>query len=1074
MYPKYPYHERVKIYEQARKRIFCESVEIPLSNEKIFEKPKRNTTRRRKFYSKIKIKKKNLLKCINVITTKNDDLRPYLNVELFDMKIGALLDSGATISCLCGSAAQNFLSKNIPYQKRCAEVETAGGRSYKILGNVVADITFRGETKPLNIFIIPDLKQDLYLGIDFWHAFGLMNKLFVDEIYDTKLLDFLSVEQKNRLNKIISLFPNFEKEGLGKTTLLEHVIEVEKDAKPVKQRYFSISPAVEEKLHNEIDKMLTLGVIEPAPPTCSWSSPVTMVEKEGKLRLCLDSRRLNEVTIKDAYPQPKISGILSRLPKAEFISSLDLKHAFWQISLAIDSRDKTAFTVPNRPLYRYKVMPFGLTNAPQTMCRLMDIVIPAHLKSKVFVYLDDLLLVSSEFEDHILLLTEIAQVLRKAGLTLNISKCRWCQKEVKYLGYIIGNGCIKTDPDKVAAIRNLSVPKNQRQVRSFLGLAGWYRRFLDNFASLTAPLTELTKKNKPFKWTEEAQKAFDEVKYRLTSAPVLITANFEKPFIIGCDACKTGVGGVLAQEDEEGNERPIAYFSHKLNKAQQNYSITEMECLAAILSIEKFREYVECHQFRVITDHASLKWLMRQSDLNGRLARWSLRLQKFNFTIEHRKGSMHVVPDALSRLDRDEVESFDIITPLVDLSSGFFCSSEYEKLRTYIRDNQFRLPDLKVIEGFVYRRTEFSRDDEMSESSHWKLWIPQGLIVSVIENAHTPPMSSHGGIGKTLEKLRRNFYWPSMAKDVRNFILKCDLCRQTVLRPPMGAQSRSDRPFQRLYMDFLGPYPRSKTGHIGIFVVLDHFSKFPFLYPLKKFCTSAIIYYLETFIFHAYGVPETIVSDNGSQFKSVLFAQFLEKYGIKHIFTAIYCPQANSSERVNRSVITAIRSYVSKDQSNWDKHLSQICVALRSTYHTSIGHSPYFVLYGQQMMTHAESYKLLKHLKSIEEGESVVENHDRLQIIRDKVKEYLRKAYQVNQKTYNLRSRPVTFSKGDIVYRKNFTLSNKSAHYNAKLAPKYIKSKVVRKDGNYIYYVQDFDGDKLRRYHAGDLQKHAS
>lgn len=232
--------------------------------------------------------------------------------------------------------------------------------------------------------------------------------------------------------------------------------------------------------------MLLLGVIEPAPPTCSWSRPVACVNREGKFRLCWDSRKLNSVTIRDAYPQPKINGILSRLPIAEFISALDLKHAFWQVSLEEKSRDMTSFTTPNRPLYRFKFMPFGLTNAPQTLCRLMDLIIPSHMRNRVIVYLEDLLLLSDTFDDHILL------------LTLNISKCKWCMKELRYLGYIIGSGCIKSDCNKVSAIQKLSVPRSVKEVRQFLGLVGWYRRFLENFAALTSTLTDLTKKSKRF------------------------------------------------------------------------------------------------------------------------------------------------------------------------------------------------------------------------------------------------------------------------------------------------------------------------------------------------------------------------------------------------------------------------------------------------------------------------------------------------------------------------------------------------------------------------------------------------
>jgi hypothetical protein len=285
----------------------------------------------------------------------------------------------------------------------------------------------------------------------------------------------------------------------------------------------------------------------------------------------------------------------------------------------------------------------------------MDIIIPPELRNRVFVYLDDLLLLSENFSDHIDLLKRIAIVLRNAGLTLNIKKCKWCVKELRYLGYIIGDGCLKPDPEKIAAITNMTEPKSVRQVRSILGLVGWYRRFISNFAELTAPLTELTKKSKSFHFTDEARNAFNLIKEKLTTAPILTTPDYSKPFIIACDASQIGVGGVLSQLDENGSEKPIAYFSKKLNKAQQNYSITKLECLAAILSVEKFREYVVGLEFTVITDHASLKWLMGQTDLNGRLARWALKLQGYNFQIQHRRGNLNVVPDTLSRIFPENV-----------------------------------------------------------------------------------------------------------------------------------------------------------------------------------------------------------------------------------------------------------------------------------------------------------------------------------------------------------------------------------------------------------------------------------
>lgn len=312
---------------------------------------------------------------------------------------------------------------------------------------------------------------------------------------------------------------------------MEHVIELDSNARPVKQRYYPISPAIERLVHGEIDTMLQLGVIEEAPHS-PWSSPVVLVRKADKVRLCLDSMKINSMTVIDAFPLPLTDGILSRLPKAEYISSLDLRRAFWQIPLSEKSRDLTSFTVPNRPLYRYCVMPFGLCNAPQALCLLMDRVITSQVKDEVFVYLDDLFIITETFEKHMSVLSQVAFALRNAGLTINAQKSKFCIKEVNYLGYVVGNGTLKTDPDKVSAVTNYSSPTSVKQLRRFLGMAGWYRRFVDNFASLTAPLTNLLKKGTGFHWLEEWEVAFGILKQKLSSAPILVSPDYTKPFLL--------------------------------------------------------------------------------------------------------------------------------------------------------------------------------------------------------------------------------------------------------------------------------------------------------------------------------------------------------------------------------------------------------------------------------------------------------------------------------------------------------------------------------------------------------------
>ncbi|XP_052858196.1 uncharacterized protein LOC128265978 [Drosophila gunungcola] len=322
-------------------------------------------------------------------------------------------------------------------------------------------------------------------------------------------------------------------------------------------------------------------------------------------------------------------------------------------------------------------------------------------------------------------------------------------------------------------------PAKQKLMRRFLGMTGWYRRFIQNYAQMAEPLHESLKKDRVRKYEleEEGIKAFEALKTSLVSAPVLTTPDFSKPFTIQCDASTTGVGGVLFQTDEEGGEHPIAYISSKLDKAQRNYSITELECLAAILSIRKFRPYVEGMPFKVITDHASLKWLMGQKDLSGRLARWSLKLQAFDFEIEHRKGSQNVVPDALSRVHMDEVTAVlrDAAEINIDLQSAAFQSKEYKELAQAVEKHAEKTPDTQTSEGYVYKRVGFRTGEIINEDRAWKLWVPEELRQDVVHHAQHSQMAGHGGIHKTLARLRQLYYWPAMTVDVQRTVKNCEI-----------------------------------------------------------------------------------------------------------------------------------------------------------------------------------------------------------------------------------------------------------------------------------------------------------
>ena len=1097
-----PYEVRLKKYNEVRKKIFSNFPSSPKNVSPVV------TSRILKARNRFKMRKSERKQITAAVSRSlGSDERPYAEVQVGDFKLVGLLDSGASVSIL-GKGCRELVEKlRAKIDRFYSSVSTASGESHTVLGKVKLPILYENKIREIVFYLCPYLTQSVYFGVDFWKAFELAPSIFknqnvkalsenlvesaslvVSEIDPEKIVQsfsndhsklenklsphVLSESQLKRLEEVKRQFKTFEVHGLGRTHLEMHTIQLVEGAQPVKDKHYPISPAVQEIVYKEIDQMLELGVIEPCESP--WSNRTTVVRKPGKNRFCLDARKLNERTIKDAYPLQNIDGILSRLDYTFYISSVDLKNAFWQIELEEKSKSYTAFTVPGRPLYQFAVMPFGLCNAAQRLCRLMDKVIPQILKSHVFIYLDDLLIIAEDFDTHLRILSEVAKCLSNANLTIGLKKSFFCFKELRYLGYIVGSGSLRTDPEKVAAILRIPMPKTVREVRSFLGTAGWYRRFIANFASVSAPLSDLLKNKGKFIVTPESVESFNALKVALTTAPVLRHPDFKRRFWVQCDASHIGVGAVLYQVNDEGHENPIAFYSQKLNKCQRNYSVTEKECLAAILAVERFRPYIELMTFTVVTDHASLKWLMQLKDLTGRLARWSLRLQPFDFDIQHRKGTENVVADTLSR----SVEEIDFLhNSIFDFETTEFESEEYLELSDMIQKNEGKLPDLKVLDGMIFKRTNFVTKDPELEESTWKLYIPAALTSTLIEKAHAPETCSHGGIAKTLHRLRRWYFWPKMTVQVRNYVKTCETCNLTKsvnieLRPPIGNQVITSRPFQKLYIDFLGKYPRSKRGKAYIFIVVDHFTKFTFLKAMKDATTANVIEFLVKEVFLKFGTPEIIHSDNGKQFVAKAFEEMVKTYQIRHLKTPIYSPQSNAAERVNQSILAAIRAYMKTDHRDWDLYLPEIESALRTSVHSATGVTPFCALFGYEMYTHGADYNLARRLSMLEDNELRILNpKERLVLIRDKIEKNLNLAYEKGARQYNKRSRNINFVPNQEVYRRNFVQSRFKDNLNAKFCNKWVKSRVIKPVGNSSYELGDMQGRSVGIFHAKDIKQ---
>ena len=432
-----------------------------------------------------------------------------------------------------------------------------------------------------------------------------------------------------------------------KTHLIRHDVIIDENVTPIKQHPYRVNPIQLEHIRKEVDYMLENDIITPS--NSDWSSPCVLVPKpDGSLRFCVDYRRVNAVTKTDSYPIPRIDDLIDQVSDASFVTKIDLLTAYFQIPLTDRAQEVSSFTTPDG-LYKFKVMPFGMVNAPASFQRLINSIIRdiPHCHA----YLDDIVVYSDNFESHLKQLRLLFQKLQQANLTVNLAKSQFCHATIEYLGHIVGNGTVKPVGAKVTAIREFPIPETRKQLRSFLGMAGYYRKFCKNFSTIACPLTDLLKKNVKFRWTDECNRAFSKLKDLLSRSPVLITPNYNKPFKITVDACDTGMGAVISQEGDDSLEHPLCYYSQKFNPHERNYSTIEKELLGLILALKHFDFYLNGSPYPVdiLTDHNPLVFLSRVKQ-NQRLIRWSLFLQSYNLNLAHIKGKDNVVADTLSRM----------------------------------------------------------------------------------------------------------------------------------------------------------------------------------------------------------------------------------------------------------------------------------------------------------------------------------------------------------------------------------------------------------------------------------------
>ncbi|XP_055585110.1 uncharacterized protein LOC129737961 [Uranotaenia lowii] len=1002
----------------------------------------------------------------------NRDKCPHIRVHVFDTEIDALLDSGAAISVTNSSEmAEKYGLKILPAAVR---VSTADGTEYRCLGYLNLPYKYKEITKIIPTLIVPQISRKLILGADFWESFGIRPMIDIGNGPETietlnavtDALICFNIEPSGELPKLTQNEPdktldvptfdppeepvpeNIETEHdlsdhercelieavkdfeftapgkLGRTHLIEHEIILKDDAKPRNQPIYKCSPYIQREIDAEIERFKELGAIEEC--YSEWTNPLVPVRKSnGKIRVCLDSRRINSMTIKDSYPMQNMQDIFHRLESAKFFSIIDLKDAYFQIPLKEESRNYTAFRT-SKGLFRFKVCPFGVTNAPFTMCRLMGKALGFDLQPQVFVYLDDIVIATKTLTDHLRLLREVAKRLRNAGLTISLEKSRFCRKQVMYLGYLLTEHGVQIDQSRIQPILNYARPKSVKDVRRLMGLAGFYQRFIPNYSRITANITDLLKKEKKFSWTPEAELSFQELKTVLTSAPVLANPDFEKQFMIESDASDNAVGAALVQM-QEGETRVIGYFSKKLSATQRKYSAVEKECLGVLLAIDNFKHYVEGTRFKVVTDARSLLWLFKigAESGNSKLLRWALRIQSFDIELEYRKGKNNITADCLSR-------SIDALSLESDV--------EYQELVKDVTFNPGKYHDFRVINGEIWKYVK-SSNHQTDPRFTWKRYPPSSERKDLIQQEHE---KGHFGYEKTLAALKERYHWPKMNAEVRKFCRQCLACQTSKAvnintTPPMGSQKPVEYPWQFVTLDFVGPLPASgKNRATCLLVATDVFSKFVLVQPFREAKAGPLSEFVENMIFRLFGVPEIILTDNGTQFTSKTFTDLLKEYHVNHWLTPAYHPQVNNTERVNRVITTAIRATLKKEHKHWADDIQAIANAIRTAVHNSTKYSPYFVVFGRNQISDGREYAQIRDKVQGEERTDESVSKDRQKLF-EEVRENLTAAYKRHEKTYNLRSNEncPRFIAGEKVLKKTFELSDKAKGFCRKLAPKF-------------------------------------
>ena len=699
-------------------------------------------------------------------------------------------------------------------------------------------------------------------------------------------------------------------EKLGRTDVIEHRINLIDNSKPAFVPNFRLPVSRRNIVESLIKDMEDQGIIKEL--LSPYNSPLLLVpKKDGTWRIVIDYKRLNKDTIPDRMPMPNFDEVLSQLNGTKLFSALDLLSGYHQVPLSEDSKQCTAFSTHNLH-WQFEVMPFGLPNAPLAFVRLMHQIL-GNMKN-VFVYLDDIIIFSSNIEEHFQILDEVLSRLEKAGLKIKLRKCQFLKSQLDFLGHVIGSNGVKMQDKKIETILNYPPPKNAKVVKRFLEIICYYRPFVRNFATIAYPLTKLLRKDVKFKWEKEEESAFQDLKSRLTKAPVLTYSDYSKEFFLACDASDVGIGAVLLQK---GKERlmPIAYASRTLDPSERRYSVTERENLTVIFGLKKIRHNILGFKIQVITDHKPILDLSKKRTFtnNQKFNSYFMSILEYSPSFRYIPGCFNKIADGLSRLSEDELANNVTFTvQIVDIDMDRIrIEQDKDELIRKIKANLLLDPvsakEYTLINDCVYLKP-------VKNNKCCRLFIPETLVLKILKICHSHSLAGHPGIQKTCDIVSKNYFWPHCSQQTKEFVLNCETCQlskgKVMKRAPLESYPSDLLPFQCVSMNTMGPLPTTDNGNKFILVFVDFLSRYTEIVPIKDRTSISVAEALRHRVITRHSCPQTLLSNNALEFTSKLFSKSCTFYNIKKCNIIAHKPSSNGLvERTNRKIIEILTLY---------------------------------------------------------------------------------------------------------------------------------------------------------------------